>query len=550
MANAIAVKVPDIGDFSDVEIIEVLVQPGQQVEAEDGLITLETDKAVMDVPAPQAGTVVNVEVAVGDRVSEGDLVLTLEAANAADDTAVASVTGTTTSEPEAAGGEKSSPTGDTSQSTTDETVTLVDIPVPDLGDFDAVEVIEVLVEPGDQVELESPVVTLETDKAAMDVPSPVVGVIKEVLVSPGDHVSKGTVLARCESRGTPSDDAGTTTDEPPPPAGATASTASETTSMPTAAGAVPATLPAIDESTFKVAHASPAVRKFARELGVDLGRVRGTGVKSRIRKDDVKAFVKAIMMGDVATAAAGPAWPAVPKVDHAKYGEIEEQPLTRIQKISGPRLHASWVNIPHVTHNDQSDFTDTEKIRKEMKAEAAEEGISLTPLAFVLRGCVLALQEMPLLNCSLSDDGDALIMKKYINLGFAADTPNGLVVPVIHNAQDLSVLEIARQLGDLSAQAREGKLPIKKMQGSTFTISSLGGIGGTSFTPIVNAPEVAILGVSRANMTPVYIEGEFQPRLMLPLSLSYDHRVIDGANAARFCVLLAKLLADPKGLVV
>jgi pyruvate dehydrogenase E2 component (dihydrolipoamide acetyltransferase) len=289
------------------------------------------------------------------------------------------------------------------------------------------------------------------------------------------------------------------------------------------------------------------VRKFARELGVDLGRVRGTGVKSRISKDDVKAFVKSVLMGGGESAR--PALPQVPKVDHAKFGKITLEPLTRIQKISGPRLHASWVNIPHVTQNDLGDFTATEARRKSMKASALKQDIKLTPLAFVVRACVVALQEFPLFNASLSDDGAALIMKDYINIGFAADTPNGLMVPVIHNTQTLSLLDIAKALGDLSAKAREGKLKANEMQGGTFTVSSLGGIGGTSFTPIINAPEVAILGVSRSSMQPVYTDGEFVPRLMLPLSLSYDHRVIDGASAARFTARLAQLVGDVDVLV-
>jgi pyruvate dehydrogenase E2 component (dihydrolipoamide acetyltransferase) len=302
-------------------------------------------------------------------------------------------------------------------------------------------------------------------------------------------------------------------------------------------------MPPIDEASFGKAHASPSVRKLARELGVNLGSVQGSGRKQRVTADDVKAYVKQIMLaGGVATA--GPALPKVPEVDHAKFGEIETVPLSRIQKISGPRLHASWVNLPHVTQHDLADITDLEAKRQAMKAEAAEQGIKLTPLAFILRGCALALAEFPAFKSSLTSDSESLVMKHYTHIGFAADTPNGLVVPVVRDADSKSVAEIAAELGELSGKAREGKLRAADMQGGVFTVSSLGGIGGTYFTPIINAPEVAILGVSRSALQPVYENEQFVPRLMLPLSLSYDHRVIDGAQAARFITRLSQILAD------
>ena len=540
MSNRIEVRVPDIGEFSDVEVIEVLVEVGQKVNVEDGLITIETDKAAMDIPSPHAGTVASIALAAGDKVSEGAIVLALDS----------DATDAVEAKPEVPVKDvpKERPTASAGDATTVLAPALVEVTVPNIGDFDDVEVIEVLIKPGDTIELETPLLTLETDKATMDVPAEVAGTIKQVAVKVGDRVSVGSVIALCESRSSGSD-----TTETPVEATVTELSLSAPVRDPApaepspATGAAPATLPPISESTFKQAHASPAVRKFARELGVDLGRVRGTGVKSRINKDDVKAFVKSVLMSGGESA--GSALPKVPKVNHAKFGNVTLEPLTRIQKISGPRLHASWVNIPHVTQNDLGDFTETEAKRKSMKASALEQDIKLTPLAFVVRACVIALQEFPLFNASMSDDGKAMVMKDYINIGFAADTPNGLMVPVIHNTQTLSLLEIAKALGDLSSKAREGKLKANEMQGGSFTVSSLGGIGGTSFTPIINAPEVAILGVSRSSMQPVYSDGEFVPRLMLPLSLSYDHRVIDGASAARFTARLAQLVGDVDVLV-
>lgn len=539
MSNRIEVRVPDIGDFSDVEVIEVLVSVGQTVNVEESLITLETDKAAMDVPSTHAGKVVSIAVAAGDKVSEGDIIVAIESDQTVGGKDAADTAADTT---------QSVPAVSASDAETVMMPSLVELKVPNLGDFDDVEVIEILVKAGDRVELETPLLTLETDKATMDVPSEAAGIIKEVRVSVGERVSAGATVALCQADATASAPAA----ETPAPAEPVAASAPEAAPAPApvasaAAGAAPAALPPIREDTFRLAHASPAVRKFARELGVDLGRVTGSGVKARINKEDVKAFVKSVMMSG--GGATGSALPELPKVDHSRFGNVTYEPLTRIQKISGPRLHASWVNIPHVTQNDSGDFTATEEKRQSMKAQAAEQDIRLTPLAFIIRACVVGLKEFPLFNASLSDDGKSMVMKDYINIGFAADTPNGLMVPVIHNAHELSVLEIARALGDLSGRARDGKLKAKEMQGGSFTVSSLGGIGGTSFTPIINPPEVAILGVSRSSMQPVYIDGEFVPRLMLPLSLSYDHRVIDGASAARFAARLTQLVGDVDVLV-
>ena len=431
----------------------------------------------------------------------------------------------------------------------------MEIIVPDLGDFSDVEIIECLVSAGDEVAAEAPLVTIETDKAAMDVPCPVAGKILELRIAVGDRVSAGDVIGVIEPTEAAASDSADTDSAPPSAEEKPGSDQARVASVPSAdsksaAASVSrpsvarqaAVMPAVDEAGFGKAHASPSVRKLARELGVNLGSVQGSGRKLRVTADDVKNYVKQIMLaGGIAQ---GPSLPQVPDVDHAKFGEIETVALTRIQKISGPRLHASWVNLPHVTQNDLADITALEQRRQDMKAEAAEQGVKLTPLAFIMRACALVLAEFPVFRSSISSDGESLVMKQYTHLGFAADTPNGLVVPVIRDADKKSIIEVAGELGELSARAREGKLRAADMQGGTFTVSSLGGIGGTYFTPIINAPEVAILGVSRSSMQPVWQGEEFAPRLMLPLSLSYDHRVIDGAQGARFITRLSAVLGD------
>lgn len=537
MANSIDIVVPDLGDFADVEVIEVLVGIGDHVAREDGLITIETDKASLDVPAPESGVIESLTVAAGDKINSGDVIgrMTIEigdtvviapaiaAAPTGDTTVLATPAGAA---PPKAGGVQ----------------TLV---VPDLGDFEDVDVIEVHISDGQDVAVDDPLVTLETDKAAMDVPSVVAGTIDSVLVKVGSKVSAGSSLAiidvvtqdqaapRAEPAAKPQAAA-----SPQPPSQVPAS------ARPTTSG----TLPQINEAGFARAHASPSVRKLARELGVDLAQVKGSGVKSRVMHDDVKAFVKAILTGQ-AGAPGGAALPATPKVDFAKFGEIELLPLTRIQKISGPRLQASWINLPHVTQHDLADITELEAKRQELKGRAKERGIPLTALAFIMKACVAALKEFPKVNASLADDGDNLVLRKYCHLGFAADTEQGLMVPVIRDADKKDVYEIAKELAELSLAAREGKLKADQLQGATFTISSLGGIGGTAFTPIVNAPEVAILGVSRHTMQPVWDGENFVPRLMLPLSFSYDHRVVDGAMAVRFTTFLRQALGDVDGLL-
>ncbi|MDE2261908.1 MAG: 2-oxo acid dehydrogenase subunit E2 [Gammaproteobacteria bacterium] len=478
---------------------------------------------------------------------------------------------------------------------------LVEVRVPDMGNFKDVAVIDVLVKPGESIEPEAPLVTLETEKATMDVPSTASGVIDKIHVEKGGKVNAGDLIATVRSAGDGAHAAGPTAAAPGPAAQAPAApaapvaaptaaksapvssaaappgTPAQAAAAPSAAlqpadsdalppaqspaaadaAAIPAALrtdlPPINEPGFSRAHAGPSVRKLARELGVDLTRVTGHGFKDRITHDDVKAFVKSLMTsaggGGAAARPGGAALPVVPSVDFAAFGPVETQPLSRIQRISGPRLHASWVNIPHVTQFDEADITELEALRGKLKDSAAQRGIKLTPLAFIMRACVRALQAFPQFNASLDSTGANLILKKYVNVGFAADTPNGLMVPVVHEADRKDIYEVARQLGELSEAARGGKLTAAQMQGGCFTISSLGGIGGTAFTPIINAPEVAILGVSRSAMKPVYQDGAFVPRLLLPLSLSYDHRVIDGATAARFTTFLAKTLADPHALI-
>ena len=415
----------------------------------------------------------------------------------------------------------------------------IDILVPELGDFSDVEVIEVLVAAGDTVAAEDSLITLETDKAAMEVPAPESGVIEKLSLSVGAIVNSGDVIGTLM----PEDGVSRDAVEPEPVAPAREPAApgavSETAAAPRSDRPAAAAPPSINEAGFARAHASPSVRKLARELGVDLVRVAGRGAKGRILHDDVKAFVKSLL-----SAAAPAGLPPLPLVDFAQFGDIEREPLTRIQKISGPRLQASWVNLPHVTQHDLADITALEARRKALKESALERGIRLTPLAFVIKACVAALKALPTVNASLAEDGDQLILKRYMHIGFAADTDQGLVVPVIRDADQKDVYELAAELGELSGLAREGRLKAPQLQGATFTVSSLGGIGGTAFTPIVNAPEAAILGVSRSSVQPVWDGEAFQPRLLLPLSLSYDHRVIDGAMAVRFTTYLGKALAD------
>lgn len=549
---SIDVVVPDLGDFDEVEVIEVFVKVGDTVGEEDPLITLETEKAAMDVPSTASGKVKELKVGIGDTVAAGALILVLEGdAEADDDTegrdqAQQGDSGAAETEKSAVADADAAGEDADDEDAAGEPRTVA---VPDLGDFADVEVIEVLVEVGDEVAVEQGLITLETEKATMDVPSTVAGSVTELKVKVGDKVNPGDeIVVVTPKAGAAAPKAAAAEPEreakgaEPQPSEAPARGPASRAAKP-----VPRNLGRVDETSFSRAHASPSVRKLARELGVDLGRVDGSGRKGRVTADDVKAFVKGIMQGGETLG--GPALPQVPQVDFTKFGDVEHKPLSRIQKISGPRLHASWVNIPHVTQHDEADITELEAMRKSLKDKAAERDIKLTPLAFVIRACVLTLAEFPRFKSSLSSDGEQLVLKQYTHIGFAADTPNGLVVPVIRDADKKDIYELAAALGDLSARARDGKLKMDDMQGGVFTISSLGGIGGTFFTPIINAPEVAILGVSRHQWKPVYQDGGFVPRLILPLSLSYDHRVIDGASAVRFTTRLAEVLGEVERLV-
>ncbi|QCP49214.1 dihydrolipoyllysine-residue acetyltransferase [Trinickia violacea] len=555
MSQAIEVKVPDIGDYKDIPVIEVLVKAGDTVEKEQSLVTLESDKATMDVPSPAAGTVKEVKVKQGDPVSEGTLIILLEGGAAAPAAEAAKP-----AQPNGAAAAPAAPAPAPAPAAA-ASGGVQEVKVPDIGDYKDVPVIEIAVKVGDRVEKEQSLVTLESDKATMDVPSPASGVVKEIKVKVGDAVSEGTVIVLLEGKG-----AGAVApaaapapaathvehpmDEPQPAA------APQRAAAPASALAQAPVIPSGVGGERKPSHASPSVRKFARELGVDVALVQGTGPKGRITQEDVTAFVKGVMTGQRAPAAA--AAPAAgggelnllpwPKIDFTKFGPIDPKPLSRIKKISGANLHRNWVMIPHVTNNDEADITELEALRVQLNKENEKAGVKITMLAFVIKAVVSALKKFPTFNASL--DGDNLVFKQYYHVGFAADTPNGLVVPVIRDADKKGLIEIAKEMAELSKLAREGKLKPDQMQGGCFSISSLGGIGGTNFTPIINAPEVAILGLSRGAMKPVWDGKQFVPRLTLPLSLSYDHRVIDGAEAARFNAYLGGLLADFRRVIL
>ncbi|MEN9880797.1 MAG: hypothetical protein RIQ55_1443 [Pseudomonadota bacterium] len=540
MSQLIDIKVPDIGDFTEVPVIEVYVKPGDVIKVDDALVTLESDKATMDVPASAAGVVKEVLVKLGDKIGEGTVVVRVEANDA-------------TITPPVAAAEPAPVTAASAPQATAATSAggIVDVKVPDIGDFSEVPVIEVFVKPGDVVKVDDALVTLESDKATMDVPSSAAGTVKEVLVKLGDKVGEGSVIVRLESS------VATASTSPATPAAAPVATPPASAPAPAAAatvataptGVAVASLPNIPLGS--AVHASPTIRAYARELGVDLTQVKPTGPKNRILREDITGFVKGAMTtgvipGKTPAASGGGAgldllpWP---KVDFAKFGPIDVQPLSRIKKISGQNLSRNWVMIPAVTYHEDADITELEAFRVQLNKENEKSGgAKLTMLAFLIKACVKALQKYPEFNSSL--DGDNLVMKQYFNIAFAADTPNGLVVPVIKNADKKSVFDLAQESGDLAKQARDGKLKPADMQGACFTISSLGGIGGTYFAPIVNAPEVAILGVNKSAMKPVWDGKQFVPRLTLPLSLTADHRVIDGALATRFNVYLAQLLAD------
>ena len=556
MSNIIQVKIPDIGADDAVEVIEILVKEGETIEVEQSLITVESDKASMEIPSSDAGVVKSIKVKLGDKVKEGSLVLELEAAEgaqaapAAEPAKAEAAPAPKAEAAPAAAPAAAAPAGGEQQ---------VTVQVPDIGDARDVDVIEIMVQVGDTIEVDQSLITVESDKASMEVPSSHAGVVTAIKVKLGDKVSQGSDILEVTVQGAAAApakaEAAPAPKAEPAPAAVAAPAASSSVVVGAGAPAPERVSPTAafaetEGSLRNLPHASPSVRKFARELGVDLTKVHGSGDKGRITADDVRGFVKQVMAGGAAPViAAGTAAQvggldvlAWPKVDFAKFGPVETQALSRIKKISGANLHRNWVMIPHVTNNDVADITSLEALRKELNEEYKKSGARVTMLAFVIKAAVAALKKFPEFNASL--DGDNLVLKQYYHIGFAADTPNGLVVPVIRDADKKGILDIARETGELAAAARDGKLSAAQMQGGCFTISSLGGIGGTDFTPIINAPEVAILGLSRSSMQPVWNGKEFEPRLMLPLSLSYDHRVIDGAAAARFNAFLATMLAD------
>ncbi|MDM0069068.1 dihydrolipoyllysine-residue acetyltransferase [Variovorax sp. J31P207] len=543
----VEIKVPDIGDFDEVAVIEVLVKVGDTVKAEQSLITVESDKASMEIPSSQAGVVKELKVEVGSKVKEGSVVLVLEGEGAA--APAASAPAAAAPAPAAA----AAPAPAAAAPAPAAAAGPIDIKVPDIGDFKDVAVIEVLVKPGDTIKAEQSLITVESDKASMEIPSSAAGVLKELKVKVGDTVNIGDLIAVIEGTA----GAAAPVAAAPAPAQAAAAAAPASASAPAPAASAPAAAPPAHDPTVapsgKMPHASPSVRKFARELGVPLEEVKGSGPKGRITQEDVQSFTRAVMSGAASTKAAGAKAPAGgggealglipwPKVDFTKFGTVERKDLSRIKKLSGANLHRNWVMIPHVTNNDEADITELEAFRVATNKENEKSGVKVTMLAFVIKAMVSALKKFPDFNTSL--DGDQLVYKQYYNIGFAADTPNGLVVPVLKDADKKGVLQISQEMGDLAKKARDGKLGSADMQGGCISISSLGGIGGTHFTPIINAPEVAILGLSKGQMKPVWDGKQFVPRLTLPLSLSYDHRVIDGAAAARFNAYLGQVLAD------
>lgn len=564
------ILVPDVGG-DEVEIIEICFAVGDTLEADEGIITVETDKASMDIPAPFAGKLVSLTVNVGDKIKEGDVIAEMESANAegtnseSTDSESTDIENTATPEAPIEPAAKTAPVVETPSAPTNSTPSaseVIEIAVPDIGEDGEVDVIEVLVSVGDVIEEEDGLITLETDKATMDVPSTHAGTVKEVFINNGDKVKQGSLVIKIETAG------GTTTEAPVTAAPTEAPAAQVSTPVKAPEKVAPTTAPA----TSPVPHhpqsgmvkkgaiyTSPSIRRIAREFGVDLTLVKGTGNKNRILKEDVQSYVKyelsrpkANAGSSVAAGEGGLHVVSAKAIDFSKFGEIETKALTRIQKISGPFLHRNWVTIPHVTQFDEADITNVEAFRKEQNVicEKQKLGFKITPLVFILKAVADALRTYPTFNSSLSEDGENLILKKYIHIGVAVDTPNGLVVPVVRDVDQKGIHQLSRELLDISMKARDGKLKAADMQGGCFTISSLGGIGGTAFTPIVNAPEVAILGVSKSEIKPKWNGKDFEPKLMLPLSMSYDHRVIDGALAARFTVHLAGVMSDIRKLIL
>ena len=557
------IQVPDIGDFDEVGVIELLVKVGDSVKAEQSLITVESDKASMEIPSSHAGVVKELKIALGDKVKQGSVIAVVESAEAGAAAAPAAAPAPAAAAPAPAPVAAPAPAP---VAAAPAAAGPVEVRVPDIGDFKDVAVIEMLVKVGDTIKVEQSLFTVESDKASMEIPSPAAGVLKELKVKIGDTVNIGDLVAVLEGAATAAAPAAApapiaaAAPAPAPVAVAAPAVAVATAAPAAAAASVPAHQPGTP--TAGLPHASPSVRKFARELGVPIDEVKGTGPKGRITQDDVAAFTKQVMAGAVQTKAQAAKAPSAaaggsgvgldllpwPKVDFTKFGPVERKDLSRIKKISGANLHRNWVVIPHVTNHDDADITDLEAFRVQFNKENEKSGVKVTMLAFMIKAAVAALKKFPEFNSSL--DGDQLVMKNYFHIGFAADTPNGLVVPVIRDADKKGIVQISQEMGDLAKKARDGKLGPADMTGGCFSISSLGGIGGRYFTPIINAPEVAIMGVCKSSLEPKWDGKQFAPRLMLPLSLSWDHRVIDGAAAARFNVYFASLLADFRRIVM
>jgi pyruvate dehydrogenase E2 component (dihydrolipoamide acetyltransferase) len=538
------VQVPDIGDFDEVTVIELMVKVGDTVKAEQSLITVESDKASMEIPSSMAGVVKEMRVALGDKVKQGSIVLVVQAAGAAVAPAAAPAAAVAAPAPAAvAAASVAAASGP------------VQVFVPDIGDFKDVVVIEIMVKPGDTIKVEQSLITVESDKASMEIPCSAAGVLQELKVKVGDTVNIGDLLAVLEGAAAVAATVATVAATVAAPVAVASAPAAAQAPVAAAAAALSAPAHAPGGNSVGLPHASPSVRKFARELGVPLEEVKGNGLKGRITADDVQAFTQAVMSGATQTKAQAAKAPAAsggdgaglglipwPKVDFAKFGPIERKEMGRIKKISGANLLRNAIMIPAVTNHDDADITDLEAFRVSTNKENEKSGIKVTMLAFLIKACVAALKKYPEFNSSL--DGDAIVYKNYWHIGFAADTPNGLMVPVIRDCDQKGVLQISQEMGELAKKARDGKLGPAEMTGATFTISSLGGIGGKYFTPIINAPEVAILGVCKSTMEPVWDGKQFVPRLMLPLSLTWDHRVIDGAAAARFNAFLGQILSD------
>ena len=549
------VKIPDLGGASDVEVIELCVTNGDTVSEGQSLIVVESDKASMEVPSPAAGKIVSIEISEGNTVSEGDIILYLEgdAAPAVPDAPSAS-----TSEEEPAAEEMSSAVSDDSPAVDAVVAPVAEaiekIVVPDLGGADQVEVIEIMVSPGDTVAEGDGLIVMESDKASMEMPSPVAGVIEILNIQSGTSLSEGDLVAEIKVTvlATAPESAKAATAAVTAPVAApiqSAAAPANEASPPPVSAQRPVSSGVVDAKTV---YAGPAVRKLARELGVDLGRVKGSGPKSRIAKQDLHNYLKEVVKSSAATggSAGGAAIPSLPEVDFSQFGEIDVVPMSRLHKLTAANMHRSWLNVPHVTQFDEADITELEVFRKSLKAEMERRGIKITPLPFLMKAAGAALSANPAFNASLSADGESIVYKKYINIGMAVDTPAGLMVPVIRDVDKKGIWELSEEILELATKAKERKLKPAEMQGGCFTISSLGGIGGTGFTPIVNTPEVGILGVSKLAIKPGYVDGNLEPRKMLPVSLSYDHRAVNGGDAGRFLTFISAALSDVRRLVL